>query len=83
MLKRARWNRIRQRRFFTRCVASGTRSNRAYRFWGKLVRRKPGTATGFRALFAGNPVTVPGFAQRDALRSALLPTKNGDSSKKP
>src|ERR1035441_1753230 len=28
-------------------------------------RRKPGTVTGFRALFAGNPVTVPGFAPRD------------------
>jgi hypothetical protein len=26
---------------------------------------KPGTVTGFRALFAGNPVTVPGFAPRE------------------
>src|ERR1019366_5474049 len=31
------------------------------------MRRKPGTVTGFRALFAGNPVTVPGFAPRDML----------------
>src|ERR1035441_10044237 len=47
----------------------GARSGALDRFgesWPEM-RRKPGTATGFRALFAGNPVTVPGFAPRDTL----------------
>ena len=37
------------------------------------MRRKPGTATGFRALFAGNPVTVPGLAPRIRSRVRRAP----------
>jgi hypothetical protein len=37
------------------------------------MRRKPGTDTKFPAQFAGNWLSVPGFAPRETLRLAVSP----------
>src|ERR1039457_3622685 len=37
------------------------------------IRRKPGTDTKFPAQFAGNWLSVPGFAPRETLRPAIVP----------
>jgi hypothetical protein len=37
------------------------------------MRRKPGTDTKFPARFAGNWLSVPGFAPRETLRLAVSP----------
>src|ERR1017187_5347237 len=40
---------------------------------GRQMRRKPGTDTKFPAQFAGNWLSVPGFALRETLRLAVSP----------
>src|ERR1017187_184550 len=39
----------------------------------RALRRKPGTDTKFPAQFAGNWLSVPGFALRETLRLAVSP----------
>jgi hypothetical protein len=40
---------------------------------GEAGHRKPGTDTKFLAQFAGNWLSVPGFALRETLRLAVSP----------
>src|ERR1035441_4675924 len=58
-----------------RCCDSSGRKTGAYPFWGRraAIRRKPGTDTKFPARFAGNWLSVPGFAPRETLRLAVSP----------